>query len=754
MTTRPTHPTDEGENILAELCALPQWLLWKYEKRGGDKPTKVPYQTNGQMASSTDPATWTTFELVVATLVSSKAYRGFGFAITAPYCGIDLDHCREKASGVIEPWALDIIRQFNSYTELSPSETGVHIWIRGRLPVGGRRKGRIEMYDSDRYFTVSAKPLDGMPLEIADRQAELEALHASLFAAADKPAKSAVPIRMVTTLPDDMALLARARQWSNGDEFIRLYDYGDTSKYAREDNEGHSEADLALAGKLAFLTQKDANRIDRLFRGSALMRDKWDSSRGASTYGRNTIAKAIESAGDYDPDFYKTATAPITIGRDNVKRLAFDDTLPAFPVDALPTPFADFAREGAASKGCPVEFYAVPLLVVAGAAIGNSFELALKEDFIQGSNLYCAIVGNPGTGKSPAISDVVRPLELAQMARFKTYERAMIAYEEALQERDDRRKGEKGDRPIEPVMRDVLTTNATVEALVAMLGRHNGLLLYADELAGLLQGMNQYKGGKGSDRQFYLSGWSRTFLSNHRKKAGDTTIVDMPHLSVLGGIQPDLLKTMEVEGKDGFLDRYIWVMPDTTTSRWTTATVSYETRDLVQNVLDRLLDGSDQTPQRVRPSADAIAVWAAWFNGLSEQMDSPDFPVRLIGPWSKLSSQAARIALILHACDDGGTMMAASTIERAIRIADCLAAHTRRVYFALSVSQRSLELRILEAIPPKERMQHSVLTRTVLQRHVRAPQFREALQTLQEAGVLAEEWEDTQGRPARYWRRL
>lgn len=756
MTSNPVTPPPDSDAILAELTALPQWLLWKLEDRGGEKPTKVPYQTNGQMASSTESDTWTTFDRVVQTLMASKTYDGFGFAITAPYCGIDLDHCRDKATGAIEAWALDIIERLDSYTEQSPSGTGVHIWVRGRLPLGRRRKGRVEMYDSARYFTVSARPIDGTRSTIEDRQAELEALHASLFAATlpSTPA-SVIPLRNTSRYPDDVELVAWARTWKNGPKFIRLYDYGDTSEYATPDNAGHSEADQALANLLATLTGKDADRMDRLFRSSALMRDKWDSKRADSTYGANTIKNAIAFVSDFSPDMPSSSSPVVTVGRRGAAaRATFDTSVPPFPVEDLPASFADFTREGAASKGCPVEFYAVPLLVAAGAAIGNSYELALKDDFIQGSNLYSAVVGNPGTGKSPAMKDVVRPLELAQMARFKTYERAMAAYEEALQEREERRKGEKGERPVEPVMRDLLTTNATVEALVMMLGRHSGLLLFADELSGLLLGMNQYKGGKGSDRQFYLTAWSRGFLSNHRKKAGDTTIVDAPHLSILGGIQPDLLKEMQVEGNDGFLDRFIWAMPDTKASRWSTEVVASETKDRVQDVINRLLDASEQEPQRVRPSLDAQAIWVEWYDALSEQMDGEQLPIRLIGPWAKLSAHAARIALILHACEDGGTVMSADVMARALRIADCLAAHTRRVYAELSASQRSLEMKILEAIPPQGRIQHAVLLRKVLHGHVRTGPLKEALDTLKEAGALAEETEETAGRPARYWRRL
>ena len=81
---------------------------------------------------------------------------GIGLQLGPPCVGIDLDKCRNAESGVIELWAKEIIEKLNSYTEISPSGTGIHIWVKGAIPKTGRRKGRIEIYDSGRdYFTVN-----------------------------------------------------------------------------------------------------------------------------------------------------------------------------------------------------------------------------------------------------------------------------------------------------------------------------------------------------------------------------------------------------------------------------------------------------------------------------------------------------------------------------------------------------------------------------------------------------------------------
>ncbi len=142
---------------------LRQWVLWKAVWQAErDKFTKQPHQTNGRFAKSTDPATWTTFDAVVEAY-GRGGFDGIGFVLSEndPFVGIDLDHCRDKETGVIEAWALDAVSSFDSYAEVSPSGTGVRIFIKGKLPPGGRKSGGVEVYESGRYLTVTGRTLEG-----------------------------------------------------------------------------------------------------------------------------------------------------------------------------------------------------------------------------------------------------------------------------------------------------------------------------------------------------------------------------------------------------------------------------------------------------------------------------------------------------------------------------------------------------------------------------------------------------------------
>ena len=142
--------TELLENIPEELRQRPQWVVHK---------EKVPYIAGGVgRASSTDSLTWRTFEEAVQALRTGR-YDGIGFVFSSgdPFAGVDLDKCRDPETGELEEWAEKIIAAFGGYAEASPSGTGVHIIVRGKAP--NKKRGRIEAYSSERFFTVTGEKL-------------------------------------------------------------------------------------------------------------------------------------------------------------------------------------------------------------------------------------------------------------------------------------------------------------------------------------------------------------------------------------------------------------------------------------------------------------------------------------------------------------------------------------------------------------------------------------------------------------------
>lgn len=275
---------------LAELQSKQQWVLWCYEEKDGKK-TKVPYNAHtGGQASTTNQKTWSSYRHVCSQLAKGhtwdkRPYDGIGFVFANGYAGIDFDHCRDLETGEINDLTSRRIASLASYSEISPSGTGVHTIVRGSLPTGVKRP-EIEMYSRARFFTMTGNHLPGSPTTIEDRQEQITTLYEevapkTLEKKKRQPAKASPYDQLAT---NDTALLEVARRAKNGARFDALW-RGDWGSYASQ-----SQADQALCNMLAFYTGNDAARIDSLFRQSGLYREKWDRE----DYRDRTIGHAID----------------------------------------------------------------------------------------------------------------------------------------------------------------------------------------------------------------------------------------------------------------------------------------------------------------------------------------------------------------------------------------------------------------------------------------------------------------------------
>ena len=290
---------------LKELEDLSQWIVHR---------NKIPFVCKKEMnasrvspaspppAKSNAPETWGTFQEALGALQTGQ-FDGVGFQFgnfppeTLRISGIDLDHV-VKDNGELEPFAEEIVNLMNSYTEYSPSGTGLHILCKTVLKDIGRKKGindtcAIEMYNHGRYFTITGK-IYGTPKRIEERTAEFEEVYDKYFGEHNQSNKSIVKSTEISDL-SDKELLEKMFNSKRGYDIQKLFS-GDWSGYPSQ-----SEADLALVSHLVFWTQRDVSRIDELFRQSGLYRSKWDRA----DYRSRTIEVALRSQINvYEPKFY------------------------------------------------------------------------------------------------------------------------------------------------------------------------------------------------------------------------------------------------------------------------------------------------------------------------------------------------------------------------------------------------------------------------------------------------------------------
>jgi hypothetical protein len=313
--TATDHAGSPFDAVPEELIVLPQWVVFKLSPRSDNsgKFDKKPYDSrHGEAASGTDPSTWGAFDEAVA---ASRWFDGIGFTFSEddPYAGVDFDGCRDKDSGAIAPWAQEFIDQLASYTEVSPSGTGVHILVRATIPPGHKQHYKgclVEIYDRGRFFTVTGNHLPGTPLALNEATAAVQQIHDIVWSDGhykeDGPLPSAdgrydEPRYGATGLPAE-EVLQRCRNDRSGEQFIAFYDDADLSDVDDDD----SRADWFVWSKLCFYCGNDVERIIALAEGGEQYRhsedgakaqerkEKWQRPDAAyETHQRATIAKIL-----------------------------------------------------------------------------------------------------------------------------------------------------------------------------------------------------------------------------------------------------------------------------------------------------------------------------------------------------------------------------------------------------------------------------------------------------------------------------
>lgn len=305
-----------------ELQTLKQWVCWKGipdESRPG-KIKKVPINpyTGGQ-AQSNNPQTWSDYETA---LRERGKYSGIGFMFGNGYFGVDIDDVRaeieEYKMGVADNIVSEFIYALQSYAEYSVSGNGLHIICRGTLPKNGRRRKNVEMYSEGRFFIMTGNRASEYT-DIAECSESIKALHEKYIGGGCEPTAGVILSQPVGL--SESEIIEIAKRSKQGQIFTDLYN-GNWSTYFTS----QSEADMSFCNMLAFYCRKDEEMMDRIFRSSGLMRDKWDRKQAGSTYGRLTISKAARHCNAvYEPKPQYSISIGMT-KPEKPKLYTFDDT--------------------------------------------------------------------------------------------------------------------------------------------------------------------------------------------------------------------------------------------------------------------------------------------------------------------------------------------------------------------------------------------------------------------------------------------
>jgi hypothetical protein len=450
--------------------------------------------------------------------------------------------------------------------------------------------------------------------------------------------------------------------------------------------------------------------------------------------------------------------------------------VPPFPIDLFPRAVADYWRDSARAFNVPVDYVAVTGLAVLGAAIGRSRAAQVKPGYEECPLFWGVVVAPPGSTKSPSLRAARAPLDRAEAEWRACFEEEKKEYEQELARRKD------GDEyPERPVLKQILLDDTTVEAAARVLSDNpRGLVLLKDELIGLVRSLNQYKGGRGADKLFWLTAWNGrgpvkvNRVSSHND--GPLVIPD-PFVAVAGMICPDSLPELREElakggaVADGWSDRFLLSYPNPLPAEGETwRTVSPEVRDGYENVVRALLVlrmVRDSGARHDRPFFDrfddeAKSAWESFTTAIAHRINDlpPADPYR--GVLAKLKHYAVRFTALFSTLGrvtgefDISAFVSGQCVKRAEALAFYFDAHGRRC-LGVADSRTEAARSLLAALQERE---GESFTKRALYQDVRGQtRFRRAasldapLQLLSEHGyICALDPNQRPGRPSERYR--
>jgi 5S rRNA maturation endonuclease (ribonuclease M5) len=398
--------------------------------------------------------------------------------------------------------------------------------------------------------------------------------------------------------------------------------------------------------------------------------------------------------------------------------------VPPFNFDCLPGTLRSWIEDISERMQCPPDFPAIGAMIALGSLVGRKIGVRPKrfDDWLVIPNLWGCVVGRPGVMKTPALEQPLLPLRRLVAEAFDEHENAMRDHkvnavlrtqQKKLVERKIGKHLKAGDEQAardevvahlekdddKPACRRYEVNDSTIEKLGALLAENpNGLLLFRDELSGFLRSLDRED--RAGDRAKYLEMWAGTGELTYDRIERGTVRIPSNTLSILGGIQPDVLMAYVREtvrggtGNDGLVQRFqLFVWPDApkkwrNVDRWPNTEAKNEAFAVFE-YLDGLTAESvgavklEEGIPFLRFTDDAQERFDAWRAELERKLRSdtehPAFEAHL----AKYRKLVPALALLSHLADRNTGPVSSDALNKALLWATYLEAHARRIYSAV-----------------------------------------------------------------------
>lgn len=343
---------------------------------------------------------------------------------------------------------------------------------------------------------------------------------------------------------------------------------------------------------------------------------------------------------------------------------SFKSEVNPVPLEVFPEVVQNIIKEKA-KQSLPLEFLFSSVLASVSIATGNSLKGELIPGMPTNASIWLSVVADSGEGKTEGIESFLKPLLKIESENYKKFKEEE-AEAEAINKKNKALPYDQQDKEVKkPTRKQRIIQDVTVEAFADRMQKNpNGLGAYIDEIKGFVTSQGQYKGGKGNDRQFWLSAWNGKTAMKDR--VDQSIYIENVCFSIIGGIQKeeanDLFGTMV---SDGFAPRFLIVLADNVPEgKWSLEPIDRSTEveweKIIRSITD--LENADFENRLVKFDREAGEVLVNWRN---TQTKANNFTTRLFD--AKLRIYAIRLSLILHvlkrACE--GQFYENDTIDKA-----------------------------------------------------------------------------------------
>ncbi|MEK8092277.1 YfjI family protein [Methylocystis sp. IM3] len=381
---------------------------------------------------------------------------------------------------------------------------------------------------------------------------------------------------------------------------------------------------------------------------------------------------------------------------------------------------------------CPPDFVGIPAVVSLGAALGRKIAIRPQRstDWTEVPNFWGCIIGRPGALKSPAMRQVIKPLQRLEAQAEKQAESAMQKYAADLElvkfRKDEAKKKAKDalkkglsteglfniEEPEQPTSRRYITNDTSYESLGEILAANPyGVLAFRDELVSLLKTLDREE--YAATRGFFLTAWNGTDGYTFDRIIRCKTRIEAACLSLLGSTQPgriaEYMRRAIAGGAadDGLIQRFSLISwPDQSpewrdVDRWPDSEArraawdafgSFDSLDPMR--VGAQVDDFDGLPF-LRFDDAAQEVFAGWRNDLEHRLRAGELHPALESHLSKYRKLVPSLALVNHLADHGEGPIAEAAILRALAFAQYLESHARRAYGAGTEAESAAAMAIL-----------------------------------------------------------